>query len=45
MIDFKVTFSLVIRFTSICLIGLELYQMDDKTKLLNEKLDEKIYIE
>ena len=45
------TFSLVVRFASICLIlaivallDLELYQMDVITAFLNGELDEEIYI-
>ena len=50
-IDYKETFSLVVRFASIHLIldivahmDLELCQMDIKTTFLNEELDEEIYM-
>ena len=51
-VDYKETFSPVVRFASIRLIlaivanlDLELYQMDFKTTFLNEKHDEEIYID
>ena len=51
-IDYKETFSTVVRFASIRLIlaiiarmDLELYQMDIKTTFLNEELDEEIYMD
>ena len=50
-IDYKVTLSLVVIFTSICLLlslgphlDLELFQMDVKTFFLNSNLEEEIYI-
>ena len=51
-IDYKETFSPVVRFTSILLLlaivtnlNLELHQMDVKTTFLNEEVDEEIYME
>ena len=51
-IDYEETFSLVVRFESICLIlvivvrmDLELYKMDVKTTFLNGELDEEIYMD
>ena len=51
-VDYKETFSLVVRFASVRLIlaivanlNLELYQMDIKTTFLNEELDEEIYMD
>ena len=50
-IDYKETFSTVVRFASICLIlaiiarmDLELYQMEVKNTFLNGELDGKIYM-
>ena len=50
-IDYEETFSLVVRFASICLIlaiiaqmDLELYKTDIKTAFLNKELDEEIYM-
>ena len=51
-VDYKETFSPVVRFASIRLIlaivanlNLELYQMDIKIAFLNEELDEEIYMD
>ena len=51
-VDYKETFSLVVRFAFVRLIlaivanlNLELYQMDVKTAFLNEELDEEIYMD
>ena len=51
-VDYKETYSLVVRFASVCLIlpivahlDLELYQMDVKTAFLNEELDGEIYMD
>ena len=51
-VDYKETFSLVVRFASVQLIlaivanlNLELYQMDIKTAFLNGELDEEIYMD
>ena len=51
-IDYEETYSLVVRFTSICLIlaivtslDLKLHQMDEKMTFLNGELEEKIYME
>ena len=51
-IDYDETFTLVVRFASICLIlaiitslDLELHQMDVKTVILNERLEEEIYMQ
>jgi hypothetical protein len=51
-VDYEETFSLVVRFASICLIlamvaslDFELHQMDVKTTFLNGELDEEIFID
>ena len=51
-VDYEETFSLVVRFDSICLILVivahldwALYQMDVKTTFLNGELDEEIYMD
>lgn len=51
-INCKKTFSLVVKFASICLIlaiiahlDLELYQIDIKDAFLNEEMDKKIYMD
>ena len=51
-IDYEETFSLIVRFASICLIldivahmDLELHPMDVKTTFLNGELNEEIYME
>jgi len=51
-IDYKDTFSLVVRITSVCLIlaivahiDLELYQIDVRTAFLNGKLNKEIYMD
>ena len=50
-VDYKETFSLIVRLASICLIlaiiillVLELYQLDITAAYLNGKIDEKIYM-